>query len=157
MCLGMANGGKSLTAKEAIENVQKAGVELTKNMIVSALEYCTEPRGKRNCEKCHYFFSDIKCKTHLMIDVLDLINRQQAEIEKLKKENKIVDLNRRMALLEKQPLYDKIKTIKAEAIKEFADRLKKHLKGNGGLFCVTTMNAQIDNLAKEMVGEENDT
>lgn len=42
-------------------------------------------------------------------------------------------------------------SIRDEAIKEFADRLKEHLKGNGGLFCVTTMNAKIDNLVKEMV------
>ena len=46
-----------------------------------------------------------------------------------------------------------INEIKAEAIKEFAERLKEHLKGYGGLYCVTTMNVHIDNLVKEMVGD----
>jgi DNA repair exonuclease SbcCD ATPase subunit len=100
---------------------------------------------------------------------LDLINRQQAEIQTLRE-----DIHNRKTRENK--LRSKIKGFKteierlkkhnteyarkhyndgrAEAIKEFAERLKEHLKGNGGLFCVTTMNAQIDNLVKEMVGEQ---
>ena len=51
-------------------------------------------------------------------------------------------------------LLQKLQQPQAEAIKEFAERLKNRLKGNGGLLCVTTMNIQIDNLVKEMVGDD---
>ena len=116
-------------------------------------------------------------------DVIDLINRQQGEIEKLeisdaskeectikqhgkikelkaeverlKERNKILDLNRRMALLEKEPLYDKIKTAKAEAVKEFAERLKDSFFDNGYESPDIDFDYFVDNLVKEMVGDDN--
>lgn len=115
---------------------------MTDKEIIQALECCRDCCCKQ-CETEPDFQ-----------DALDLINRQQAEIERLKKKNKIVDLNRRMALLEKQPLYDKIKTIKAEAIKEFAERLKQYLllTKNGQMSVISFEN--IDYLVKEMVGDD---
>lgn len=98
----------------------------------------------------------------------DLINRQQKENENL--EYKLLgvmhfvdkwlsgaeleqdEVNRADTMREKT--LQIVETAKTNAIKEFAKRLKKRLKGNGGLYSVTTMNAQIDNLVKEMVGEE---
>lgn len=67
---------------------------------------------------------------------LDLINRQKTEIEQLKEEAK-----------------DKLK---AEAYKEFAERLKQStvmaVMGNK-IYAVATSKG-VDNLLKEMVGEE---
>ena len=101
------------------------------------------------------------------MDLLDLIDRQQAEIERLKEESS--DKERaytdeyclrkewqdkcRQLLIEKQ-------TAKSEAIKEFADRLKEKKQEvftavNDSSYAVTVYN--IDNIVKEMVGEGNDT
>ena len=78
---------------------------------------------------------------------LDLINRQKAEIERLQKENDhFADIGK---------LYSEIK---AEAIKEFAERLKQKAR-----FCLLDFNKitdtnegvqAIDNRVKEMVGED---
>lgn len=87
-----------------------------------------------------------KIQHNELSNLIDLINRQQAEIEKL-----TINMNAFGLGMKREK--ERADTIRAEAIKEFADRLKEHLKGNGGLFCVTTMNAQIDNLVKEMVAE----
>lgn len=45
-----------------------------------------------------------------------------------------------------------LKTAKAEAIKEFAERLKKKAYEGQGFYSVITV-SDIDNLVKEMVGE----
>ena len=92
------------------------------------------------------------------IDLIDLIDRQQAEIERLKEESS--DKERaytdeyclrkewqdkcRQLLIEKQ-------TAKSEAIKEFADRLKDIYKVHDGLHLT------INNLVKEMVGDNNES
>lgn len=62
-----------------------------------------------------------------LLELLAENNRQQAEIERLTEENKIIDLNRKMALLEKEPLYHKLKTAKSEAIREFVDEIQKEI------------------------------
>lgn len=76
----------------------------------------------------------------------------KAEIKRLKEENKILDLNRRMALLEKEPLYDKIKTSKSEAYKEFVTKAEEKatkLKDCTGTEVVFTVD-DIYDLLKEM-------
>lgn len=69
------------------------------------------------------------------------INRQQAEIEKLKKQ--IAEVN---------------KTIKSEAIKEFAKRLKEmkyeSIEWAHGEHPYVVEESDIDNLVEEMVGEK---
>ena len=78
--------------------------------------------------------------------VLDLINRQKAEIERLKTSNDAL----RMAIELCKGWEERAK---AEAIKEFAERLKEtkgFAFGIQGAFI--TLNS-IDNLVKEMVGE----
>lgn len=81
-------------------------------------------------------------------DVLNLINRQKAEIERLQKEANLVSI-----LF--QDLQEQTDEAKAEAYKEFAKRLKekKHNSAMDKRICTTEM---IDNLVKEMVGEKND-
>lgn len=89
-------------------------------------------------------------------DVLNLINRQKEEIEKLKSKNEILSRNADNAfqegLNECRELFEP--EIKAEAYKEFAERLKSYLLLNkkGEMSVVSFEN--VDTLLKGMVGEE---
>ena len=97
-------------------------------------------------------------------NILDLINRQKAEIERLNKQNLSVIEHLKKA--RKQ-----LKTAKAEAIKEFAERLKETDGNNNHTFddCASILVSEeyqkgrrekacemwktIDNLVKETVGD----
>ena len=86
----------------------------------------------------------------LLNSTLDLIYRQQAEIEKLKEEIQITKDAYTM-------LQTKNEIIKSEAVKEFAERLKeKSFKTirNYGLTKDVVEVCDIDNLVKEMVGDK---
>ena len=89
---------------------------MTDNEIIKALEYCKD------------------CSANLNVEIIDLINRQQAEIERLEKHTEMYH------------------EVRAEAIKEFAEKLKKRFYLIAGR-CVVNV-YQIDNLVKEIVGEE---
>lgn len=144
---------------------------MTDEQIIKALECCYR-KGGTPCRDCPFNeFED--CNDVLMADyVFNLINRQQAEIERLKEESS--DKERaytdeyclrkewkdkcRQLLIEKQ-------TAKSEAIKEFAERLKSlvnqhhymlaniHNSRDFGMFTVGFEQA-IDNIVKEMVGDK---
>lgn len=84
-------------------------------------------------------------------DILDLIKRQKAEIERLRKDNEYILMQHKF---DRRPngdcLNDVIEKAKSEAIKGFAEELKN-------CFCVSKeyldiMNI-IDNLVKEMEGK----
>lgn len=91
-------------------------------------------------------------------DVLNLVNRQKAEIEKLKSKNEILSHNADNAfqegLNECRELFEP--EIKSEAYKEFAERLKRStvtvVLGNK-IYAVAT-SKDVDNILKELVGEE---
>lgn len=70
------------------------------------------------------------------IDLIDLIDRQQEEIERL--EERIAEIN---------------KTIKSNAIKEFAKRLKKVWWDNDYESPDVDFDDFVDNIVKEMVGD----
>lgn len=93
------------------------------NEIIKALECCsTATCISNNCpyEKIH----DIPtCTTKLTRDALDLINRLQAENERLKEHCSKCGEKTTKTILNLQEL---LGTAKAEAYKEFADRLKGH-------------------------------
>jgi FtsZ-binding cell division protein ZapB len=58
---------------------------MTDNEIIKALECCDKGGS---CELCPYFRSEgFSCVTHFNKDVLDLINRQQAEVSELQHRN----------------------------------------------------------------------
>ena len=106
--------------------------KLTDAEIKRALEYCQD------------------CSANLNVEIIDLITRQKAEIDRLNKEIQITKDAYTM-------LQTKIEIIKSEAIKEFAERLKeKHFKTirNYGLTKDVVEVCDIDNILKEMVGEE---
>ena len=97
------------------------------------------------------------CVTELWSLSLDLINRQQAEIERLQAYKTLYeDLN-----AEYLETIACIKSIKAEAIKEFAERLKENKIdidvsfGYGKeVYTEAVAVIEIDNLVKEMVGDD---
>lgn len=123
--------------------------KLTDEEIVKRLERCVK-RGNRN------YNTDI---------VLDLINRQKAEIEMLKSANdeKFRQWNM-LAEKTKQHyayLYNEAKDrLKAEAYKEFANQIKMHKRRMRGFdLCnefwdYAVLVEDIDNILKTMVGEE---
>ena len=122
---------------------------MTDNDIIKALECCS--CDNYQCDNCPYAYKT--CTVYK--DSLDLINRQKAEIEKLKAlaENgsSAIDTNNR--------LVQKFAEIKSEAIKEFAERLKeKSYKTirNYGLTKDVVEVCDIDNLVKEMESESNE-
>ena len=91
---------------------------------------------------------------------LDLIKRQQAEIERLRsvqlvQANRIAEL--RSTKFEQinviQNLKQQLITSKFEAVKEFAERLKKVWFDNGYESPDVDFEDFVDNLVKEMVGD----
>ena len=78
-------------------------------------------------------------------EALTLINRQKAEIERLQKEANLVSI-------QFQDLQERTNDIKAEAYKEFAERLTSISKQGGAYGLVSVF--EIAKLLKEMVGEK---
>lgn len=125
--------------------------KFTDEEIIEALDLCTQQNGSIPCYDCPCWNDDEQeCKGIDYTATLDLIKRQKAEIEKLNK--KVEELS--------DVLSDTIKIryseAKVEAYKEFAERLKRStvmaVMGNK-IYAVTTSKG-VDNLLKEMVGEE---
>ena len=88
----------------------------TDEEIVKALE-CCQSHTITDCRDCPNRASGDNCVNELMRNALDLINRQKAEIERLKAEQMMAE-GYADALEERA---------KAEAIKEFAERLKANM------------------------------
>lgn len=149
--------------------------KLTDSEIVKALECCSEPAGKCCCEVCPLHYREDSCTTALIKMTVELVNRQNAEIERLQKAIKVQDI-----MIGNQDL--KIKGAINEAIKEFAEKVKPILremfnlmidddegkciiedcKKHSSLPCMNeycikenliAWETKIDNLVKEMVGD----
>ena len=130
--------------------------KLTDNEIIKALEEEIE----YGCG--HY----IEIEMSTIKDTFDLINRLQAENERLWSMNQ-AKLDTIHDLQEENNWYNEtINTTKAEAYKEFADKIEerisiKILKGKSNEYAegfadaLDGVNGEIDNLLKELVGEDN--
>ena len=140
--------------------------KLTDKEIIKALECCSTGFCKTDC--FGFFMTGTnECTTHLAKNALDLINRLQAENEMLKSNRHCSTCKYSDLRANQQPCiicadrnkYEpslKQNNIKAEAYKEFAERLKeKKLPCDfvecGLYWCVDCVD--IDNLLKELVGE----
>lgn len=123
---------------------------MTDNEIKKGLECCGSPYNRcLECPLCE--MERVKCFTELTANALDLINRLEAE-----------NVRVRAKVNHFQYLHDVFTTIptnriKTEAVKEFAERLKS----NAYTECSITRYKyqvvqieEIDNLVKEMVGED---
>jgi hypothetical protein len=114
---------------------------MTDNEIIKALECCVHD-DYDYCKECSYL-KNKPCQLNLIQDAFDLINRQRAEIERLKAPRfmitspQIAEENLTpLAKLQKVVIYDEPlmsfkrideEGIKAEAVKEFAERLKTEM------------------------------
>lgn len=137
--------------------------KLTDKEIVKALECCVG--DPYTCGQCSYQeikhydydndmfeimpngiqYNQWSCDRWLLIDLLDLINRLQEENENYSKNNQQMTSD----IL---ALYKALKTAKTSAYKEFAERLKAVSHPYADTQMV--FEVQIDNLLKEMVGED---
>lgn len=131
--------------------------KFTDEQIIKALECCVKTEFISDCAKCKMFAFD--CKDIFIENALDLINRQKAEIEELKTEIERKK-NQNTLLLKKKckDINTARKIIKSEAIKEFAERLKRTAIGleigdDKKLKMTVVSTAAIDNLVKEITEE----
>ena len=144
--------------------------KLTDEEIKSALEQCAS--DDEGCFRC--VLQDMHCANcicRLQAESLNLINRQKAEIEKLKskygklceyaekKELELAEINADISWFREAKisrLAPAIKEIKAEAYKEFAEKLKVAAISCsiGGRYYKIFTIRDIDNFLKEMVGED---
>ena len=112
---------------------------MTDEQIIKALKCCVEDDSlcadSMACRICP-MNNNYNCTFELRIHTLDLINRQEANAEGLT--NAVKYLN------------EQVSSAKAEAIKEFAERLKsgEYKEEYADHLCY-----MVDNLVKEMVGD----
>ena len=138
---------------------------MTDEQIIKALECCLNADSRFECYECNYH-DKAHCLDSMIIDTLNLINRQKAEIERLQgillafmdevarwESKEGIDVSR-LPLI---PICDEgrnsIDRIRAKAINQFAERLKEKERPVFPLAMVIDV-YEIDNLVKEMVGAE---
>lgn len=96
------------------------------------------------------------------LKALSYISQLESKVERLKETQVIhIDISEQ---LKKECEYE-IKTAKSDAVKEFAERLKKELSllrkecrkylDNNGVFAIDRVRRKVDNLLKKMGGEDN--
>ena len=121
--------------------------KLTDSEILKALECCNIFMVK-HCVDCPLFERNaISCEKRLGKLTLDLINRLQEEIERLKSMNQA-----KLDMI--HDLRADLETAKAEAYKEFAKKLK-HKAINIGVNDSIVSTFAIDETLKELVGDNN--
>ena len=123
--------------------------KITDEEIKSSLEVIATTRNCNECKIRNCKWGTCNCSQITANAALDLINRQEAEIEKLKGSTIVSNI------MESQRIK---REAKAEAYKEFAERLNEEAQIAD---CFDSYNMVvgthfIDNLLKEMVGETND-
>ena len=124
---------------------------MTDKEIIKALEICI----LGDCEICNCRCGSVgDCRDTLNKHSLDLINRQQETIKTLRN---CVEQHHIIRKDGKSPLSLLTEEIKAEAIKEFAERLKELYTDENitdDMHCsVGVIKANIDDVKKEMVGD----
>lgn len=129
---------------------------MTDNEIIKALACCYGSEEVEDCDCCPYRQVANGCNQMLGENAFDLVNRQKAEISKLKgqvnrlkqyDEERDIRLHARLSA-----------TAKAEGIKEFAEKLKANLDisvyGYSTEEVTNNFFDTIDNLVKEMTEDE---
>ena len=131
----------------------------TDEEVIKALEFCVS--NKYTCDGCPCVEGKFECVTNEPKFALDLINRQRAEIESLTQNNISTKYPTRvlcsLGVIFTKSLedYDKlIGDISAEAIKEFAERLKeikiKYALPLLGLQTKTEIESYVDDILLQM-------
>lgn len=129
--------------------------KFTGEEIKSSLEVIATTRNCNECKIRNCKWGTCNCSQITANAALDLINRQKTEIEKLKGSTIVSNI------MESQKIK---REAKAEAYKEFAEKIKKSIKENvdeawhrddgNGIYDAEYVLDDIDNLLKEMVGEK---
>lgn len=141
---------------------------MTDDEIIKALE-CCDFTDIKACEECP-LYNTFDCSFVIIDKTLDLVNRQNAEIERLKQENKeycednrIIAYQRNQRDKEIRALHNQLnglnfmdKQIKSESVKKFAEKLKdsadktriKNMETEKVVFYMDEF--KLDNLVKEM-------
>ena len=124
--------------------------------IISSLEVIATTRNCNECKIRNCNWGDCNCSQITANAALDFINRQKAEIERLKECPKCIyeygGNTTEHCIQGPCSNFKTVEQIKSEAIKEFAEKLKKRFYLCAGR-CVVNV-YHIDSLVKEMVGEE---
>lgn len=126
--------------------------------IIKALECCATDDGD-DCFQCPYGNIVYKpgnggCVNRCRKEALDLINRQKIEIEGLQERISYLEESIDCSRKEYNKLLQKLQQAKSEAIKEFAEKLKKRFCLSAGR-CVVDV-YHIDKLVKEMTEAEDE-
>lgn len=140
-----------------------ADKKLTDKDVIEGLERCISTTTDKACAGCPFNKQNLCDIDQWVLEryALDLIKRQKSEIERLKSANdekfRQWDMLAEKTKTHYANLYNEAKDkLKAEAYKEFAERLKQStvmaIMGNK-IYAVATSKG-VDNLLKEMVGEE---
>ena len=119
---------------------------LTDEQIIKAMQ-CVIGNGV-SCSECEYqkVLPFPSCRRMCAEQALDIIKKKNAEIERLQNRNKFLEIEYKN---QGNLFWARVQTSNLEAIKDFAERLKKGL-GFGHFIRAE----DIDNLVKEMTGEE---
>ena len=127
--------------------------KLTDKEIVKALECCASGEFEE-CKNCPYVEGYPYCDGPMERDVLDLINRLQAENERLKTPKQVAMVRSARGLGKSSIiLREYTDAVKTEAYKEFAERLK--IRFSGTISCnYGAIKQAVDKLIKELVGED---
>lgn len=143
--------------------------KITDEEIKSSLEVIATTRNCNECKIRNCKWGTCNCSQITANAALDLIKRQKAELEAIKDEKAMVfklseeQINEVKKYVLKLVEYNE-REIKAEAYKEFAEKIKKSIKENvdeawhrddgNGIYDAEYVLDDIDNLLKEMVGEK---
>lgn len=98
-------------------------MNLTDDEIVKSLEICIGKRPLEDCPECPNYISESHCKVRLSEVALDLINRQKAEIERLRLENEELLYPRYGIELNTERLHREWADIRERAFIEFSERV----------------------------------
>lgn len=130
----------------------------TDEEIISSLEVIATTQNCNECKIRNCKWGTCNCSQITANTALDLINRQRAEIERLKECPKCVyEYDGEVTEYCVQgpcPNFKTVEQIKTEAYKEFAEKLKEEWFCNRYDSPDVDFDDFIDNLLKEMVGEE---
>ena len=129
---------------------------LTNEQIIIALKCCIAQENceEVSCEICPYD-KVYDCKEVMLKNVLECINRKNAEIERLTAKILVKDNINDYNTAQLRIAREELRTAKSEAIKEFAERLKDIAVTDSAFINETpfVFVPAIERLVKEMTGE----
>ena len=131
---------------------------ISNDEIISSLEVIATTRNCSECKIRNCNWGDCNCSQITANAALDLINRQKAEIERLKECPKCIyeyDGNTTEYCIQGPcSNFKTVEQIKSEAYREFAEHLKEMWSNNYYDSPDVDFDEFVDNLLKEMEGED---